>query len=219
MSATNRGSERSPNDFYATPHWCTRRLLEHWLPRATNILDPCAGEGDILRACGDAMPAYGQKSLHAVELRPECGSMIREVNGISSVTIGDFLNKEIHTNVNDTVIITNPPYSLTVPFLEKSIQLASAVAFLLRINAIRGDLREDLMRRLSPGLFVLPDRPSFTGYGTDATEYAWFVFGDPKCSGRWYMLDRTPLSDRSIWNSEARRRWRGPSVIGPGDPR
>jgi hypothetical protein len=35
---------------------------------------------------------------------------------------------------------------------------------------------------------VLPKRPSFTGGGTDATEYAWMVWG-PTRTGRLRILE------------------------------
>jgi hypothetical protein len=45
--------------------------------------------------------------------------------------------------------------------------------------------------------FVLPNRPSFTGKGTDATAYAWFCWNNFRPPpGRLYVLDSTPLKDR-----------------------
>ena len=71
MSATNRGAERRPHDFYATPpditQQLTRWLHERELDDGGSVLDPAAGEGAILRVFED-----GERVLHALELRDEC---------------------------------------------------------------------------------------------------------------------------------------------------
>jgi hypothetical protein len=48
---------------------------------------------------------------------------------------------------------------------------------LLRINYLGSISRHDWWKLNSPtSLFVLSKRPSFTGKGTDATDYAWYVW-------------------------------------------
>ena len=54
------------------------------------------------------------------------------------------------------------------------------------------------MRAQEPDVYVLPNRPSFTGHGTDSCEYAWFVFGAsrPKPRGLVRVLATTPKEQR-----------------------
>ena len=60
MSSTHRGAERRPADFYATPHWTVRRLLEA-LPLPGGVwFEPCAGEGDIIKAVNAKLNAGPQ---------------------------------------------------------------------------------------------------------------------------------------------------------------
>ena len=48
---------------------------------------------------------------------------------------------------------------------------------LLRLNYLGSITRHDWWKEYSPtSLYVLSKRPSFTGKGTDATDYAWFVW-------------------------------------------
>jgi hypothetical protein len=58
--------------------------------------------------------------------------------------------------------------------------------------------RYELIRKFTPDVYVLPNRPSFSNGGTDATEYAWMVWNR---SARWrpgriQILDTTAKKDR-----------------------
>jgi len=50
LSATNRGSVRSESDFYATPTNTINKFLDNYKIRQGNILEPCAGNGNIIKA-------------------------------------------------------------------------------------------------------------------------------------------------------------------------
>lgn len=90
---------------------------------------------------------------------------------------------EKHTGRPD-VIITNPPFSLAMEILEKSMKIVSEkgkVILLLRLGFLASDKRFDFMRGNPPtDMFVLHKRPSFTGKGTDSQEYGWFVWDKDK---------------------------------------
>jgi len=75
------------------------------------------------------------------------------------------------------LIITNPPFSLAMEFLLKLLDEADTVIYLLRLNMLGSQARRDFWNNRPPThLFPLARRPSFTGNGTDATEYAWFAW-------------------------------------------
>lgn len=47
------------------------------------------------------------------------------------------------------------------------------------------------MQRHTPDVYVLPQRPSFTGKGTDSTSYAWFVWTSAeKTEGKLQILNK-----------------------------
>lgn len=88
----------------------------------------------------------------------------------------------------------NPPYTHALEFvkvglsLTRSSSVEGVVAALLRINWMAGQGRRDFHQAWPCDVWVLPKRPSFTGDGkTDATEYAWFVWG-AEYGGRWKVL-------------------------------
>lgn len=181
MSATNRSGARRPFDNYSTPEWCVKRLLEaRELPMGT-WLEPCAGDGAIARAVPSDHVYWT-----TVELRAECAADYH----------GDFLTAEVERHFD--VAITNPPYHLAEQFIVKCLEIADHVVMLLRLNFLEGESRADFLRRYPPDVYVLPNRPSFTGKGTDATAYAWFYWPPERRreSGTIRVLASTPKEER-----------------------
>ena len=175
MSATNRGNKRSAYDFYATPIECIEKLLDNFIIEKTNIniLEPAAGNGNIIKVLKDK----GTKgNITAIEIRgEEYNNLIKLAD---KVIIDDFL--QWNTNKNFDLIIGNPPFSLAREFLEKCFEISNEktiIVMLLRTSFLESKSRYDFWQKhpLS-GLYVLSKRPSFTGKGTDATSYAWFIW-------------------------------------------
>lgn len=54
--------------------------------------------------------------------------------------------------------------------------ISRVTAFLLRLNWLASQKRAFWLRKNTPSVYVLPKRPSFTGKGTDATDYCWAVW-------------------------------------------
>lgn len=175
MSATNRGAERKPYDFYATPIEVVYNLLNNinLNEYGNNILEPSAGNGNI---CFALKSKYSNKNITSVEIRPEeYENLIKYSN---KVIIEDYFN--FNTYEKYDVIIGNPPYSLAKEFIEKSFKhLADngVLIFLLRTAFLESKSRYEFWQK-NPlnGLYSLSKRPSFTGKGTDATSYSWFIW-------------------------------------------
>jgi|2_EtaG_2_1085320.scaffolds.fasta_scaffold16091_6 hypothetical protein len=151
MSRAKAIAKRNPYDFYATPEWCYEKLdfPFHLFRRAH---EPCRGDGRIVSF-------LEKKGLDVTS------SEIREGE--------DFFDWKGETDL----IFTNPPFSIAQEFLEHSLPRAKCVVMLLRINFLGSKKRYEFWEK-SPldALYVLSKRPSFTGKGTDATEYAWFIW-------------------------------------------
>jgi methylase of polypeptide subunit release factors len=77
-------------------------------------------------------------------------------------------------------------------FIRKALAVAGkrgTVAMLLRANYLVPKTRRALRREFGkPDVLALEKRPSFNGSGTDATDYAWYVWG-PKRLGRFDVLE------------------------------
>ncbi len=158
-------------DFYETPSWAIRAICP-WLPvgEGTRILDPGCGTGAILRAVGAYFPENEILGLEKDEARFRACEASTEL----PVMHGDFFTyREKHD-----LIISNPPYSHALEFVQHAMTLAPVVCMLLRLPWIASQRRAAWHRENLSHIHVLPKRPSFTADGkTDATEYAWFIWG------------------------------------------
>lgn len=173
ISATNRGSDRKPSDFYATPIEVVENFLHNYDLPSGDILEPSAGNGNIVQAIKNMDKS---RLVTALELRKEEYNNLAQI--ADEVIIQNYL--EWDTNRKFDVIIGNPPYSLALEFVNKSLGLLSergVLILLLRTAFLESKSRYRFWQKnpLS-GLYTLSKRPSFTGKGTDATSYSWFVW-------------------------------------------
>jgi hypothetical protein len=185
-----RAPGRHPDDFYATPPWCTDAILPH-LPTGGVILEPSCGDGAILaRLAASAAPS--RLHLVGVELHPGRAEQARGRVLGAYIMEGDFLTRgeEIAALYPDLcLIIGNPPFSLAMSFVEAALRLAAptraTVAMLLRLAFLESIERQAFHAVHAADLYPLAKRPSFTGEGTDSAAYAWWVWG-PGRGGRWF---------------------------------
>lgn len=203
MTATNRGGERAADDFYRTPAWCVWRLLEVVAPAEGLWLEPCAGDGAIVRAVesypGERLPAH---TWAVIEKRPEEAAGLAALVGAEAVECpGDFLaSVEAVAKLRPRALIMNPPYSQAMDFVQAAIEVAPFVAALLRLNWLASAERCDFLRATCPDVYVIPNRPSFTADGgSDASEYAWLVWDRVGGgSGSIQVLRTTPKNVRRV---------------------
>lgn len=200
MSSTGRGSVRNAHDFYPTPGWCVRRLLEAFGAEdfkkmcTQTWIDPASGHGDIAEAVrGFALdkglypPTFTLNDPYA----PDTARVDSK---------RDFL-ATTYTPQAD-IIFTNPPFSLATEFVEKaltcpgSLGLGARTFMLLRMAFLASAKRNELLQTTHPNVYVLPNRPSFTGKGTDSCDYAWFEWNPLKPTGMITVLNTTPLAER-----------------------
>lgn len=180
MSATGRsekagtGVVRHSDDFYVTPPWCTRAILPHLgLSPAEIVLDPCCGDGAILKVAA-ALPITLQ--LRGIEIDADRAATSK-AHGFD-VCHGDALFPATDWGMPH-VILTNPPFSLALEFVQRALESVRSdgiTCFLLRLNWLASQKRAAWMRANTPSVYVLPRRPSFTNKGTDATDYGWFLW-------------------------------------------
>lgn len=179
-TAINNINTREKDDFYATPAWCTRALLkrldvEHPRNDRAKVLDPCCGDGAVLKVIREQ---WRQATLDGIEINAERARSTGSYYALE----GDFLGKEgaaIRADVEAyDWIITNPPYSKALEFAEACLAtpVRQGVALLLPINWLGSVRRHAFLRKNTPALWVLSKRPSFVNGSTAASEYAWFVW-------------------------------------------
>lgn len=175
MSATGRGTKRKPYDFYATPIDCVENFINNYgIDKIKgNILEPSAGSGNIIQSLRQKKV---QGIITALELREEERDSLTQIS--DKVIIGNFLEWEPDKEYD--VIIGNPPYTYAREFIEKCFKIANkntVIIMLLRTAFLESKSRYEFWQQhpLS-GLYTLSKRPSFTGKGSDATSYSWFIW-------------------------------------------
>jgi len=178
---------RQAYDYYPTPAWCVHRLLEAVDLPGGWWIEPAVGDGAIVRAVNAVRSDVRWTTM---DVRPECHPDL----------VGDFVAPLFRGPV-DTIYdacITNPPYGQAEEFVVEARRRARVVAMLLRLNWLASRERRSLIAESMPSVYVLPDRPSFVGQGSDMTEYAWMVWDHGPClvRGLIRVLATTPLCER-----------------------
>lgn len=171
MSSTNRSNARKSHvsDYYITPIDKIIDFLKAFEEVEGmfkgRILDNCAG-GDTKHPMSYpmALKKCGYINIDTIDIREDSLAEIK----------GDYL--EIDCKNTYDVIITNPPFNLARPIIEKALDDVrddGFVIMLLRLNFFGGQLRKDMWDKQMPKYsFVHHRRISFTDDGkTDSIEY------------------------------------------------
>lgn len=159
------------DDLYETPREAIRALLRvERLPHF--IWEPCAGRGAIAReltAAGHTVIAHDLVAYEGADDTIE--------------TPIDFL-MEYRAPEMCSAIVTNPPFKLADQFIRHGLTLVPKVIVLLRLMAIEGNGRSDLidkhLRRIWAGKERLPmmHRDGWERVKNESSgmPFAWFVF-------------------------------------------
>ena len=177
MSSTHRTKKDKPNgERWETPLWAVRRVLEEVSLPGGLWLEPCAGNGRIIRAVEELRPRKCR--WHAVELREECAGRLRQLGiPLTLYCPKDFLKewnaralaKKYGVDISSgqrylDVAITNPPFSIALEVAQKCMAIADHVLILQRSNWTGGGSnngKNDFFRSMPPSIFPVPDRIQF----------------------------------------------------------
>ena len=170
MSSARAKADQRPLGAYYTPDALARRLvgLLPILP-AARVWEPHVGGGAFARAL------TATTRLMVSDIDPKAPGLM---TAFSRSFVADFLD---HGRPHDQVdwIIGNPPFTGFEAHLDMALNHAPNVAFLLRLAAMETAARVPAWKRWPlKTCWVLAERPSFTGGGTDSCAYGWFWFCD-----------------------------------------
>lgn len=206
MSATGRKKQGErgergggASEFFETPAAAVHAFLDHpacplqQAPDNGIWLEPCAGEGAIVRAIQSYEHlSYNDAGWAVAEIRPECLPALEALpNLVAPPAICDFLADEGTERIFDFAIF-NPPFSKAMEFLQACLKRARTVVMLQRVGFLEGEDRNGFLRRCPPDLFVLTSRPSFDSRGSDAACYGWYVWRSEELerrSGALHILE------------------------------
>jgi len=165
MSQRNSGYEREEKDYYPTPSWVTEALIPHLRRKPRVVWEPACGENHMANVLSRHMTCYGTDIARGQDFLSYTGA-----DGYDA-------------------IITNPPYNLSVDFIEHSLRLMEPemgmVAMLLRTDYDHAKTRARLFR----------DCPSFAKKVVLTKRITWFepppgVPGKcPSFNHAWYIWD------------------------------
>jgi len=186
-------------DYFTTPSWCVRRLLEEWGPtRAGAWVEPTAGNGAIIRAV-NAVWRGDPITWRAMELREVEREALAAIPGLE-FRICNFLTVDDEPDEDVAVVIDNPPFSKAFECLMQAHRLYpnAEIVFLLRLAFKASKGRHAFMRHHMPDEYSLPDRASFDGIGGDNSDYAWLRWPADwvRRIGHGRILNSTPLEER-----------------------
>ena len=183
MSSTNRSKHRDGHisDYQVTPQDQIQTFLEKWiLDEEINlvdmqIVDPASGGDNYHEQSYPSVliKTFGvnKENILTIDLREDSLADVK----------GDYLSMNMSIYQKPNLIITNPPFSHALEFIEKALDNVSDngyVIMLLRLNFLGCVSRLDFFKKYMPKyIYVHHKRISFTDdKRTDSIEYAHFVW-------------------------------------------
>jgi hypothetical protein len=156
---------RSADDFYETPSWAVRAVLEEmpWASNAKiNVLEPMAGRGAIVR---EVRARWPNAVITACEIDEDRATNLRDA-GSDYVYVGDVFTRQFASAAPNAteqfdLCIGNPAFSLAMPTIELGLRVAAHTTMLERLNYLGSQDRAPFWRQYAPNLLILPRRPSF----------------------------------------------------------
>lgn len=162
MVTNKRLIRKNGPDFYPTPEWATKALLDKEA-FTSPILEPCCGSGDMDKV----ITSYGFKT-EASDLYDYGYGKIRDINDIKC---------------SYPSVITNPPYNLASELFPIFYDLAiDKLALLLRLSFLESKRRYPLFQKypltkiyiFSERLSLYPKGEKVKGGGM--VSYGWFIW-------------------------------------------
>lgn len=171
---TNDG-RRSDDDYY-TPRPLAKRLMDklfeqNFIRPTQTLVDPHCGSGVWL----DEFAKRGYPLIGA-DISADAEALKRYPDDTFQHNFEDPWPFAAHQS--EDWIIGNPPYAEAEKHVRQALDIATqGVAFLLRLAFLSSQQRLSLFRLHPPTeVWVLVERPSFTGKGTDQYDYAFFIW-------------------------------------------
>lgn len=238
MSAKGRGPTSAADGHYKTPAWATTVVLKriHSGYHTTSgrgaigssFLDAGCGTGAIMLAIRHFFP---QASLFGVELSAKLAHRAEKIlppgHG-NRIVVSDFRTWAPPGPGPLDYAVFNPPFDLAEQFALAAMRHCRTVWMLQRLNWLGGGAspkaslatraRMAFHRGHPAELLILPRRPSFvktTKSSTDATEYAWFGWGEGARPGTFDIARAEDCLDSDEVGPALRRRGGIPGMASP----
>lgn len=195
MSATNRGTERDEHDHYPTPGWCIQAIAKHinWT-KVKTAHEPCIASGSIPLNCPPGVQWTGSEIRHGKDyLTNEVGRVDLILTNPPYDLAQEFITKSLQeaacvvyllrinflgTEKRRQWLSQNPPTHLyTLSERPSFVDVCDGQAKTKTRERVKGC---GAIYQKTEGVKVCPKCGGHVKAGTDATEYAWFVWDSEK---------------------------------------
>lgn len=161
---------RRDSDFYATPAWMTRALLDR-LPALNTyrVLEPCVGNGAILRELPEDADVVTNDIVPRDPILPDFLLDARQSASWLAFRKTGLLE----------VVITNPPFDVAFDIATRAFTAATrGLALLLRLSWLEPtEERSQWLQEHPPTRLIVLPRHDFRGNGsTDSVTSAWMLW-------------------------------------------
>ena len=151
-------------------------VTDNWW-RSGIVLEPSCGHGAFVEA---ALMNLQPQGVVALDVDPACCELV-ERKTIASVVCQDFLTMKIGENGGPfDLVLGNPPFNQAEKHVRAALDQRASfgiVAFLLRLAFLESKERKAFWKENPASkIYVLSQRPSFSGGGTDNSAYGVFVW-------------------------------------------
>lgn len=179
-------------DYFPTPPWATRALLEHVNIRGVSagmgggeipwgeltVWEPACGEGHMARVLAERFGRVVASDVFDYGI----GAAVHDFLGVNDLAASPAPVERPH------FVITNPPFSVGQQFIEHALDIATmGVAMLVRTAFLESGERYDLFQRFPPRFVA-----QFSGRvpmvmgrldaaASSATAYCWIFWKTPVC--------------------------------------
>lgn len=169
-------------EYFPTPPWPPHRLLEKLPLPGGQWLEPCVGEGHLVRA------------VNAV--RQDVKWTTQDIRPTDAAQhVGDYLKRQPPGWFD--VGKTNPPFSKALAIVRRMLEQCRHVVILQRLDWCATEERHEFMQSTTPDLYVIPEKVSYVNGKTDLRHYAWYHWHEGTGDGDLFWLDRTPALERN----------------------
>jgi hypothetical protein len=160
---------RTPLDQYKTPRWQTRALLRR-VTISGQILEPCVGDGEIVRE----LESYDPGKRSGTILTNDIDSRFVANSSMDS-SLQSFWREDKYD-----FVVTNPPFGCAMEILKQAhMHTTHAVIFLLRLSFMEPtEARGPWLSEHPPQKMIVLPRCKYKeeAKGTDSVTTAWFVW-------------------------------------------
>lgn len=183
---------RREHDFYPTPRFPVIRLLEQLnLPTDVPWLEPCVGNGALLRHCASfgVNPEWHTNDIRAVD-QPDGSVEHSQASAATWLWHWRYANGRRRRGI----CFSNPPFNQAEGIVAAAVGACRIVVMLLPTSWMGTQDRAEWLRENTPAAYHIPERISFTGEGSASQNYAWLIWGLGHSNN--VFLNDTPLAER-----------------------